>query len=242
MEEHQQIGVNLQMGRADDNVKVVGVLADAEGMLSWQGMGEIEQDLTADVLELRLDTLGEEESLLAKFWDKNKKPVILTSRHPSEGGGAPLEVEKRLSQYEGCMSRAQFIDIEIQTAEEMKELMKNARGKGVKTIGSFHDFTKTPAQADLEVILARGESLGFDFLKVACRLEGIGDLQVLMELLKVKRAVPLAVMGMGELGRVSRVTLAGCGSVFNYGYIGRSNAPGQIGARDLKEVLTKVKG
>ena len=47
-------------------------------------------------------------------------------------------------------------------------------------------------------------------------------------------------MGMGPWGRVSRLVLAKCGSLLNYGYIGESNAPGQWPAARLKEMLSEL--
>jgi 3-dehydroquinate dehydratase-1 len=47
-------------------------------------------------------------------------------------------------------------------------------------------------------------------------------------------------MGMGPWGRISRLVLAKCGSLLNYGYIGKSNAPGQWPAARLKELLAEL--
>ena len=47
-------------------------------------------------------------------------------------------------------------------------------------------------------------------------------------------------MGMGPWGRVSRLVLAKCGSLLNYGYIGTSNAPGQWPAHELKHLLNQL--
>jgi 3-dehydroquinate dehydratase-1 len=47
-------------------------------------------------------------------------------------------------------------------------------------------------------------------------------------------------MGMGGLGRVSRLTLAKLGSLLNYGFLGEANAPGQWPARQLKDLLNDL--
>ena len=71
-------------------------------------------------------------------------------------------------------------------------------------------------------------------------VEAAEDLARLIRLLANEKRIPLSVMGMGGLGRVSRITLARCGSILNYGYLGESNAPGQLPARRLKEMLKEV--
>jgi len=47
------------------------------------------------------------------------------------------------------------------------------------------------------------------------------------------------VMGMGNFGKISRLTLAKAGSVLNYGYLDHPNAPGQWEARDLKRQISQ---
>jgi 3-dehydroquinate dehydratase-1 len=49
-----------------------------------------------------------------------------------------------------------------------------------------------------------------------------------------------AVMGMGTLGKASRILLAGCGSVLNYGYLDCPNAPGQLEATALARQLREA--
>ncbi len=51
----------------------------------------------------------------------------------------------------------------------------------------------------------------------------------------------LAVMGMGPLGRVSRLALATAGSVLNYGYLGSGpQVPGQWSAATLRERIEEL--
>jgi 3-dehydroquinate dehydratase-1 len=80
----------------------------------------------------------------------------------------------------------------------------------------------------------------FDAVKIATTLHSADDLARLLHLLAGEKRIPLSVMGMGGLGRVSRITLARCGSILNYGYVGESNAAGQLPARRLKEMLKEV--
>jgi 3-dehydroquinate dehydratase-1 len=47
-------------------------------------------------------------------------------------------------------------------------------------------------------------------------------------------------MGMGPLGRLSRLVLAQAGSCLNYGYLRAANAPGQWSAKELSDLLAKL--
>jgi 3-dehydroquinate dehydratase-1 len=49
-------------------------------------------------------------------------------------------------------------------------------------------------------------------------------------------------MGMGALGKVSRLLFARAGSVLNYGYLDQPNASGQWEATLLKERLKELQG
>ena len=77
-------------------------------------------------------------------------------------------------------------------------------------------------------------------MKIATTLRGPGDLARLLQLLESMKRLPLSIMGMGALGRASRLVLAKCGSVLNYAHLGESNAPGQWPARQLKELLREL--
>jgi 3-dehydroquinate dehydratase-1 len=47
-------------------------------------------------------------------------------------------------------------------------------------------------------------------------------------------------MGMGPVGKLSRLVLAKAGSVLNYGYLLEANAPGQWPAWELKSLIDQI--
>jgi len=51
---------------------------------------------------------------------------------------------------------------------------------------------------------------------------------------------PLAVMGMGTLGRAARLLFARAGSVLNYGWLDRPLVPGQWSAAEFRELLART--
>jgi hypothetical protein len=85
------------------------------------------------------------------------------------------------------------------------------------------------------------EATGLAAVKVATFLQGAEDLATLVRFAGKERRARVSVMGMGALGPVSRLALAKCGSVLNYGFLGANgNAPGQWPARRLKAVLAEL--
>jgi len=46
-------------------------------------------------------------------------------------------------------------------------------------------------------------------------------------------------MGIGKLGGISRLLLAGCGSVLNYGSVDRPNVEGQLPIDVLRSALRR---
>ena len=81
---------------------------------------------------------------------------------------------------------------------------------------------------------------GLDGVKLATFINSTTDLTRLITLTSEPQRLRLSCMGMGPWGRVSRLVLAKCGSLLNYGYIGESNAPGQWPAARLKEMLAEL--
>lgn len=79
-----------------------------------------------------------------------------------------------------------------------------------------------------------------DVFKLATLAEDAGSLARLLELAAASSAGPRAIMGMGKFGQVSRLALARAGSVLNYGYLDRPNAPGQWEGRELRSLLNRM--
>jgi 3-dehydroquinate dehydratase-1 len=77
-------------------------------------------------------------------------------------------------------------------------------------------------------------------VKIATYLNTQDDLIRLMKLAASTHRLRLSVMGMGPLGRVSRLVLAKAGSLLYYGFIVTSKAPGQWPVARLKELLTEL--
>ncbi|MFM7604408.1 MAG: type I 3-dehydroquinate dehydratase [Prosthecobacter sp.] len=218
----------------------VGVVGDQGALQHWLSLDNATRDATCDAVELRLDTLNLPPEELRHRLTGITQPILLTCRHPSEGGSAPAEPVARAAMIEPLLDLASLVDIELRTAQQMQDTIQKAHAAGAFVIGSFHDFQATPADEVLEGSISYAQPLGLDSVKIATFLNSQDDLIRLMRLVSSPHRQRLSVMGMGPWGRVSRLVLAKSGSLLNYGYIGTSNAPGQWPAYELKQLLSQL--
>ncbi len=218
----------------------VGVIPDAATLALWGRMSVAEREAACDLIELRLDTLQLAEPDLRAGLAGNATPVLLTARHPAEGGQAPADAAGRMALMEPLLDLASLIDVELRSAQEMRSLVQKAQGRGVRVVGSFHDFQATPGEEVLQGAIGFAQPAGLDAVKIATFLNSTDDLVRLIQLASAPQRLRLSCMGMGPLGRVSRLVLAKCGSLLNYGYLGEANAPGQWPAARLKAILADL--
>ena len=196
-----------------------------------------------DWLELRVDNFHPHLEALRLQSPKLACPRIVTVRHPAEGGAAKgLTARERRVLYRTFMHVAGLIDIELRSAVAMAEVVREARDAGIGVIFSYHDFHHTPTPAKLRELARRAAGAGADIFKVAAMTQTPSDLATLLEFLAIeKKRLPLAVMGMGLYGKVSRLVLAQAGSCLNFGYLGTPNASGQWPVALLKARIAELR-
>jgi 3-dehydroquinate dehydratase-1 len=218
----------------------VGVVADAAALAHFTSLDSAARTNLCDVAELRLDQLQLPAADLRAQLAGNTLPLLLTARHPAEGGQAPEDPAARAAMIEPLLDLATLIDVELRSAAQMQGTLQKARAAGVPVVGSFHDFQATPADEVLRGAVNFAQQAGLDAVKIATYLNTQEDLERLMKLVGETHRLRLSVMGMGPWGRVSRLVLSKCGSLLNYGFIGASNAPGQWPVARLKELLAEL--
>lgn len=220
---------------------VVGSVSDKE---TWLQLGSPEGEKLAqacDVVELRVDALPASCGILEIKAGACPKPLLLTIRHQSEGGLRRMEEDARRAMAMGLLETASYLDWEAaQLGEKTRPLVDAAKAAGVRLIASCHDFQSTPPLRQLADIEKRARDEGADIVKFAFRLHSAEDLLTGIRLLQ-QATGPLAVMGMGALGAVSRLLYAQYGSRFIYGFLGdKPTAPGQWGAALCKAALSSL--
>jgi len=216
----------IPLGRAN----IVGVIHTTAGFTA-AAKSQI------DAVEVRADLLPRPPSLqqIARL----PLPAILTVRRHDEGGGLPISDPDRLALYLELLDTTAAIDIEGRSLPALGSLVTAAHKAKKTVVVSFHDFEGTPTLPRLRTWMAKALDGGADVVKIASVTEKPADVARLLNLLDGATS-PLAVMGMGTLGRASRLLFARAGSVLNYGWLAAPQVPGQWSAPDLRDLLSRA--
>jgi 3-dehydroquinate dehydratase-1 len=198
-----------------------------------------------DVLELRVDHFADAADELFRAAKDLPAPLIVTVRHPREGGAGELNAKRRGDLYRRFLPLAKYVDVELQSLRSFDVVLDGAQHEGAQAIVSDHHFRGTPSLKVLQDRYCRARSftggrIHADIVKVAARVETPADLARLMAVFDFAKGSPVSVMGMGPLGKVSRLLLARLGSCLNYGYLDQPQLPGQWEATRLKERLAEL--
>ena len=189
-----------------------------------------------DLFELRLDRLpAAAVDRLENMLPKLGAPLIITARHPQEGGAGKLSLRKRRALLTRFLTCADYVDVELRSAIAMRSLLALAGKKKVCRIISFHSFKSTPSARLLSAKARQARAHRADVFKVATRTDKPVELRRLLDFTTNCRVnLPVAVMGVGQLGAISRVLLARAGSVLTYASLGAaSDIEGQLSLEQL---------
>ena len=193
-----------------------------------------------DIVEIRVDRIPEIHELYSEI-SSIPAPVLLTCRHPDEGGFNELhDPQKRHTILAPMIPHAAAIDIEIASAAQMTQTISLAKTSGLTLILSAHDFSGTPENKQLCSMVKNGIENGADTIKIATTTESPDALCRLFSLFKEFPHQPLALMGMGQLGMASRLIAAQSGSILNYAALEEANAPGQWPVQEFRNLLQRT--
>lgn len=204
-----------------------------EWRVDWfEGVDDLEQVL--DVLSCVREKLGD-------------TPLLFTFRTKKEGGVHDMDTKDyvALNKAVAETKMADLIDVEIFTGDEIvADLISYIHHNNTKVIASNHDFDKTPAKADIIYRLRKMQDMGADIPKIAVMPHTKKDVLTLLlateEMASDYADRPIITMSMSGLGSISRLSCEVFGSCLTFGSGSMASAPGQIGARELRQVLTSV--
>jgi 3-dehydroquinate dehydratase I len=215
---------------------IVAVVASPADFERISGLNRSDVDLC----ELRIDLLYRDSIELLPLVRKLTLPKIVTVRDPAEGGANALSEEVRLQLFEQWLPECESIDIELRNISSFAKLARDAQSSGKEVIISFHDFIKTPPFEELMEMLLQSAIVPNRIFKAATTVETWEHVAILIRLIDACPLSRVAVMGMGALGKLSRLVLATAGSYLSYGSLGKSVAPGQWPVQRLRELLTEI--
>jgi len=181
-----------------------------------------------DLFELRLDQLP---NLRESYLSRLHRPLIITARHPAEGGKRcnRKELLRKFLQY------AKFIDIELRSIPELREVWAEARRLSVGRICSVHDFKQTPELSVLRRQFSRSQKANANVFKLVTRADSLRDLLTLFEFLRTRSSLmPVCVMAVGKFGPISRLLFREAGSAFIYAPLRHALYDGQLTLGQLR--------
>ncbi len=171
--------------------------------------------------ELRLDLIKPSISDIEKLFSFNNK-LIITCRE-KEG------IDRMVYLKEALQFKPDYIDIEIDMElEGKKHIIDLSEKYGVKRIHSYHNYTQTPSIEWLNHLIEK-EFVEFkpSIVKIATMVNSESDNLKLLSLLMDD--YPLVVIGMGDMGKKTRLLAPLLGSKFTFvSFNEKKTAPGQI--------------
>lgn len=171
------------------------------------------------------------------------KPLIFTFRTQSEGGNQPIAESYYFELYEYMILTGliDIIDIELNRLPLMeKNVISFAKAKNVKVLVSNHNYQETPSIPEMTSILGDMDNVGADILKLAVQPQNMSDVLSILDvsntLQEAKPELPFIMIGMGEVGKLTRMTGEWFGSVITYASNNRYQSDlGQLPIHQVKK-------
>jgi 3-dehydroquinate dehydratase/shikimate dehydrogenase len=207
------------------------------------------------LLELRLDYLPHPAQILPKlkqFAEFHRDILLIaTCRRAQNGGKFRGSVASQLEiLLKAAAAGCQLVDIELETANSLKDKEIEKLRQHAGLIVSFHDYRTTKK---LEETWDDMHRFPADHIKIVSTAKSLSDNVKMLRLLEQRSDVVSTVgVCMGDAGIISRILNVRSGSEFTFAsaQAGEETAPGQIAARvlrgvyriDMVDAATKVYG
>ena len=196
----------------------------------------------SNFVELRIDLINNiSQKDLELIKNKIKKKAILTCRTQKEGGSFKKSEKERIDIIEQALKLGfDYVDIELSAITSVN--LKN-KAKKTKIICSYHDFKKTPSYKKLEEIAnIIQKNKNCDVGKIVTMVKTQTDIQKLLRLLLNKdEKVNMIVLGMGKIGKITRILSPILGGYLTFASIGKKqSAPGQLDIKELEKIYKTI--
>ncbi|NPA52949.1 MAG: type I 3-dehydroquinate dehydratase [Aquificae bacterium] len=192
-----------------------------------------------DLFEFRVDQFKNKDvEYIKKLAQKVKSlglGIILTIRSKEEGG-ADIPDNIRIDMFKKLIPFADIVDIEL-NSKINKEIITTTKNYKKLALVSYHDFEKTPEENEIQKIIDKGKELKANIIKYAFKVNKEKDVGKILSVTYKNADVFLVAIGMGDLGKITRIAGFFFGSIMTYTYVGQSFAPGQIELHKLIEEL-----
>jgi len=184
-------------------------------------------------MEIRFDLLEKRE--IDKEIYKNSN-IIATCRNGIYSQKEQLEIMKN-----AVLNGAKYVDFDFELFLSAKSYILSflKESTNCKLIISYHNFKETFEFNNLKEIFFNIKQEHPDIIKIATFINSKKDLLSLFKLYEFK--FPLIALGMGELGKISRLASLFLGAPFSYASINQNKtAPGQLDYKTLTHFLKQL--
>jgi 3-dehydroquinate dehydratase-1 len=188
-----------------------------------------------EMAEIRIDLAGFNNDEIRSVFSGRKK-LIATCRP-----GKIKDTERLEALKIAVESGATFVDIEYDAPVEYKNtLLDYAHKHQCDVIISYYNYDKTPEVEELEEIVRNCYAQGADLAKIATHVNVNRDNSKILSLYKAPGR--LVAIGMGDLGRISRIVAPFLGAEFTYASLEVAGpiAPGQISYEKLSKFILDI--
>jgi len=189
----------------------------------------------AGMIELRLDLIKESPAKLFPKIPKNIETII-----PCRSGVYSKEERLELL-LSGMKQGADYVDIEIESApDDMERLISTAEEEGTRLIISYHNYKRTADREDLESLMIACYEKGGEIAKIATQVNAPEDVRNLLSLYDFPGKK--VILGMGPLGRITRVVAPYLGAEFTFASTSEAGetAPGQLSVEQLNDLYKVI--
>jgi 3-dehydroquinate dehydratase-1 len=188
-----------------------------------------------EMAEVRIDLTEFNDDEIRKVFSQRKK-LIATCRPGKIKDEDRIEILKTAIE-----SGSTYVDIEYEAPVTHKnDLIAFAHRHQCDVIISYHNYDRTPELEELEEIVDNCYAQGADLAKIATHINVNRDNSKILSLYKAPGR--LVAIGMGDLGRISRIVAPFLGAEFTYASLNdrEATAPGQISYERLSQFIREI--
>jgi 3-dehydroquinate dehydratase I len=188
-----------------------------------------------EMAEIRIDLSEFTDDEIHQVFSVRKK-LIATCRP-----GKYSDIDRMQKLKTAIEAGATFVDLEYESRDDFKvPLMDYAHNNQCDVIISYHNHERTPELDELEQIMQRCFEQGADLAKIATMVNVNRDNSKILSLYKAPGR--LVAIGMGELGKISRIVAPFLGAEFTYASLTDENttASGQISYTRLNKYIMEI--
>jgi 3-dehydroquinate dehydratase-1 len=196
----------------------------------------------ADYVEIRFDflNLSDMNEALSIANQVNRKAVY-TLRSPEQGGQFKGNTSERIACLEKLSSSMpMLLDVELDTIKSNDNLAHYLGEQNASLLISWHDFEKTPSNAQLTRTLYEMRKYSQN-VKIVTTAQKTEDSLSLLELYENSLGLNLIAFAMGEAGVISRLLCVIIGSApFTYASLEKAISPGQLTIKQMRKLYDRI--